>query len=224
MSGLELELHGLNETLRITIEKKNLLQKELALAFDPSMKFTLDKQVQQLETDIAGLREKIAKVEVLMQTPPRPNVTPAPPSASGKKIFFSYSKNDRPFLDELLRQLSGLRRQGKIQPWNDLDILPGEEWDAKIKHELQTADIIILFLSPDFLSTDYIWDVEITAAMARHEQGSAVVIPVAVRPCDWSGLPFSKLNALPSKAKPVTSYTNRDEAWLEVVQGVKRVV
>lgn len=232
MNGLELEWQGLNETLRITIEKKNLLQKELALAFDPNMKFTLDKQVQQLETDIAGLRDKIAKVEALMQPPVTPPTGTTPPihtpttqiAASGKKIFFSYSKNDRPFLDELLRQLSGLRRQGKIQPWNDLDILPGEEWDAKIKHELQTADIIILFLSPDFLNTDYIWDVEITAAMARHEQGTAVVIPVAVRPCDWSGLPFSKLNALPSKAKPVTSYTNRDEAWLEVVQGVKRVV
>ncbi len=231
MSGLELELHGLNETLRITIEKKNLLQKELALAFDPNMKFMLEKQVQQLETDIAGLREKIAKVEAQLRPVAAPTSPvapgPTPPTqtpASGKKIFFSYSKNDRPLLDELLRQLSGLRRQGKIQPWNDLDILPGEEWDAKIKHELHTADIIVLFLSPDFLNTDYIWDVEITAAMARHEQGSAVVIPVAVRPCDWSGLPFSKLNALPSKAKPVTSYTNRDEAWLEVVQGVKRVV
>lgn len=226
MNGLELEWQGLNETLRITIEKKNLLQKELALAFDPNMKFMLEKQVQQLETDIAGLRDKIAKVEAQMQpaaTPATPSI-PAQTPASGKKIFFSYSKNDRPLLDELLRQLSGLRRQGKIQPWNDLDILPGEEWDAKIKHELQTADIIVLFLSPDFLNTDYIWDVEITAAMARHEQGTAVVIPVAVRPCDWSGLPFSKLNALPSKAKPVTSYTNRDEAWLEVVQGVKRVV
>ncbi|HRD81748.1 MAG: toll/interleukin-1 receptor domain-containing protein [Saprospiraceae bacterium] len=228
MNGLELEWQGLNETLRITIEKKNLLQKELALAFDPNMKFMLEKQVQQLETDIAGLREKMAKLEA--QRPPAASTPAAPgtptptPAASGKKIFFSYSKHDRQYLDELLRQLSGLRRQGKIQPWNDLDILPGEEWDAKIKHELQTADIIMLFLSPDFLNTDYIWDVEITAAMARHEQGTAVVIPVAVRPCDWSGLPFSKLNALPSKAKPVTSYTNRDEAWLEVVQGVKRVV
>lgn len=229
MNGLELEWQGLNETLRITIEKKNLLQKELALAFDPNMKFTLEKQVQQLETDIAGLRDKMSRLEAQMQPaatlvpPGAPSLT-STPAASGKKIFFSYSKHDRPYLDELLRQLAGLRRQGKIQPWNDLDILPGEEWDAKIKHELHTADIIILFLSPDFLNTDYIWDVEITAAMARHEQGTAVVIPVAVRPCEWSGLPFSKLNALPSKAKPVTSYSNRDEAWLEVVQGVKRVV
>lgn len=229
MNGLELEWQGLNETLRITIEKKNLLQKELALAFDPNMKFTLEKQVQQLETDIAGLRDKMSRLEAQMQPaatlvpPGTPSLT-STPAASGKKIFFSYSKHDRPYLDELLRQLAGLRRQGKIQPWNDLDILPGEEWDAKIKHELHTADIIILFLSPDFLNTDYIWDVEITAAMARHEQGTAVVIPVAVRPCEWSGLPFSKLNALPSKAKPVTSYSNRDEAWLEVVQGVKRVV
>ena len=231
MYGIKEELKGLHDTLRLLIEKKNQLQEELALAYDAEKKFALQRQIEKTETELEALRVKATELEAkLAQTPPQAATPAATTPAAGrdaptaKKIFFSYSKHDRALLDELLRQLSGLRRQGKIQAWSDADIHPGEEWDERIKAELHAADIIVLFLSPDFLATDYIWDVEITAAMARHDRGEAVVIPVVARPCDWNDLPFSKLNALPSKAKPVTSYPNRDEAWLAVVQGIKRVV
>lgn len=141
-----------------------------------------------------------------------------------KKVFFSYSRKDRELLEELLEQLSGLRRSGVVEPWHDHLIKPGEEWDDAIKRNLSEADIIILLVSPSFLATDYIWEVEIKAAMQRHEQGDALVIPVFVRPCDWAGMPFGKLNGLPSKAKPVTEYDNRDAVWLAVVEGIKRAI
>ena len=141
-----------------------------------------------------------------------------------RKIFFSYSKHDKEYLDQLLRHLAGLKRQGKLLPWADHDILPGEEWDDKIKEELATADIILLLISADFLATDYIWNVEITAAMERHERGEARVIPVVVRACEWGNLPFSKLNGLPVKGKPVTSFSDRDAAWLTVVKGIEKVI
>ncbi|HOY16953.1 MAG TPA: TIR domain-containing protein [Haliscomenobacter sp.] len=149
---------------------------------------------------------------------------PKAETSNGKKIFFSYSQYDRPYLDQLLRHMSGLRRQEKIAPWTDKDILPGEEWDDAIKNKLATADIILLLISSDFLATDYIWKVEIATAMERHERKEARVIPVFIRSCDWSGMPFSKLNGLPSKAKPVSSYADRDEAWVEVVKGIERVL
>ncbi|HNL39238.1 MAG TPA: toll/interleukin-1 receptor domain-containing protein, partial [Saprospiraceae bacterium] len=120
--------------------------------------------------------------------------------------------------------LAGLRRSGKVEPWNDHDIRPGEEWDHAIKKNLADAEVIILLVSADFINTDYIWEVEIKAAMERHERGEAVVIPVFVKPCDWQGMPFGKLNGLPSKARPVTSYPDPETAWLEVVEGIKRVL
>lgn len=160
----------------------------------------------------------------LPKTNPTSMDSPKVATHSGKKIFFSYSQYDRPYLDQLLRHMAGLRRQGKIAPWNDQDILPGEEWDDAIKNELATADIILLLISSDFLATDYIWKVEIATAMERHERKEARVIPVFIRNCDWSGMPFSKLNGLPSKAKPVSSYADRDEAWVEVVKGIERVL
>ncbi|MFM9947966.1 MAG: TIR domain-containing protein [Saprospiraceae bacterium] len=150
--------------------------------------------------------------------------TPAPNTAGAKKLFFSYSKYDREYLEQLFRHLSVLRRKGKIAAWDDHQILPGEEWDGVIKTQLVEADIILLLISSDFLATDYIWDVEIKTAMERHDQKSATVIPIVLRPCSWEDTPFGKLNGLPSKAKPVSSYGDRDQAWLEVVQGIERLL
>lgn len=58
--------------------------------------------------------------------------------------------------------------------------------------------------------------------MERHEAGVARVIPVILRPCDWQGTPFGKLQALPSNAKPVVSWADRDEAFLNIAQGIRR--
>jgi internalin A len=139
-----------------------------------------------------------------------------------KKIFFSYSKEDQAFLSQLLKHLSALRQNDKIQSWNDADLLPGEVWDARIRQELAEADIILLLVSADFLATPYIQSVEIKTAMERHDRGEAVVIPVILRPCDWESMPFGALAGLPSKAHPVSTFQDRDSAWLQVVAGVKK--
>lgn len=141
-----------------------------------------------------------------------------------KKLFFSYSKHDVDYVKQLSTHLAALRRKGKIEQWDDSKIRPGEEWDDAIKKELAEADIILLFISADFLNTEYIWDVEIKAAMERHERKQARVIPIFIRPCDWSDMPFSKLNGLPSKATPVDDFSSRDKAWLEVVKGIESVL
>lgn len=146
------------------------------------------------------------------------------PEPKFKKIFISYSKQDVAYTHQLKIHLSGLRRKGMIEGWDDSNIRPGEEWDETIKQALAEADIILLLISPDFLATDYIWEVEIQAAMERHERKEAKVIPVFIRYCDWSGMPFAKLNGLPSKAVPIDDYPNKDKAWLEVVKGIERIL
>ncbi|MBX2928067.1 MAG: TIR domain-containing protein [Saprospiraceae bacterium] len=141
-----------------------------------------------------------------------------------KKIFFSYSKHDRQWLDQLLKHLASLRYNERIQPWNDADILPGDDWNDAITRELAEADIIILLVSSDFLATPYIQSVEIKSAMERHEQSEARVIPIILKPCDWQDMPFGKLNGLPFKGQPVSKWADRDDAWLAVVQGIKKIV
>ena len=162
--------------------------------------------------------------------PPVPSVPPASaiaspaPEAGPIEVFISYSHKDEDLKDELYVHLSNLRRQGKIKPWQDRAIEAGDEWDAEIKAQLEAAGIILLLVTPRFIASEYCFDKEMQRAMERHEAGTARVIPVIMKPCDWQGTAFSKLQVLPKDAKPVVSWPDQDEALLDVVRGLRRVV
>jgi TIR domain len=140
------------------------------------------------------------------------------------EVFISYSHKDDELREELVIHLASLRRQGKIEAWHDRAIEAGEEWEAQIKGRLESAQIILLLISPPFIASDYCFDVEMQRAIARHHEGTARVIPIILRPSDWKESPFSKLQVLPKDAKPVTQWDDRDSAFLDVVQGLRRAV
>jgi hypothetical protein len=114
-------------------------------------------------------------------------------------------------------------RQGMISSWHDRKILPGDEWKHHIHDHLETADIILLLISADFIASDYCLDIEVKTALRRHESGEACVIPILLRPVDWTGAVFAKLQALPTHGRPVTMWADRDEAFLDVAQGIRKV-
>jgi replicative DNA helicase len=84
----------------------------------------------------------------------------------------------------------------------------------------------ILLVSSDFIASDYCYSKEMLQAMERQNAGEAQIIPVILRPVLWEHTPFGKLQALPTGAKPVISSTwhNQDEALLNVVNGIQKVV
>lgn len=149
----------------------------------------------------------------------------APDNSKAKKsVFFSYAHEDKDLQREIRKQLAALRRSDKIADWVDEQIKPGEEWDTEIMNKLKAADIILLLISPDFIDSDYIWDKEVKISMEKHQRKEAAVIPIIVRPCDWTDLPFAKLQALPAGGKPITQWDDQDKAILDVVNGIKKLV
>lgn len=139
-------------------------------------------------------------------------------------IFISYSHADEAYKDRLEKHLNILQRNGIVSTWNDRKIGAGEEWDKKIKSEIETAQIILLLISVDFLSSNYCYDIEIKRAIERHDRCEAVVIPVILRKCDWKDTAFGKLQALPKDAVPVKSFPDEDEALYSIVEGIKRSI
>jgi hypothetical protein len=140
------------------------------------------------------------------------------------KVFFSYSHKDEALRDELQKHLSILRRQGSIEIWHDRGIGAGADFGHDISSHLEDADIILLLVSSDFLDSDYCYDKEMTRAIERCEQGEAIVIPVILRPCSWTGAPFGKLLATPTDGKPVTKFPSLDDGFLEVTTAIERAV
>lgn len=120
------------------------------------------------------------------------------------EVFISYSHRDRDLLNELTNHLATLRRQQLISSWYDGDIAPGTEWQPQILEHLNTAQIILLLISADFMASEFCYSIEMTRAIARHNANEARVIPIILRPVDWRDAPFAKLQALPTGAIPVT--------------------
>jgi len=149
---------------------------------------------------------------------------PAEDEGGKMEIFFAYAREDETLRDELEKHLSMLKREGVITSWHDRKIGAGKEWEGDIDTHLNTARVILLLVSSDFVASDYCWDVEVKRAMERHEAGEARVIPIILRPVDWKSAPFGKLQALPTDPKPVTSWSDRDEAFFDVAQGIRAAV
>ncbi len=144
--------------------------------------------------------------------------------ASPIEVFFSYAHEDEALRDELAKHLRLLQRRGVIQSWHDRQIGAGIEWEAEIAAHLESARIILLLISADFLDSDFCYDNELKRALERHKNNTARVIPIILRDCDWQEAEFGKLQALPKNAKPVTSWANLDEAWTDVVRGIRNAI
>lgn len=140
------------------------------------------------------------------------------------RIFFCYCRADESLRDELAVHLAPLRQAKLIEDWYDRNIDAGGEWNPEIQHALEAADIILLLVSPSFMASSYIQDVELKRAMERHQEKTARIIPVIARPTELKYAEFKVLQYLPRDGKPVTRWADRDEAWLDVARGIRRVV
>ncbi|MEL7316819.1 MAG: COR domain-containing protein, partial [Cyanobacteria bacterium J06559_3] len=140
------------------------------------------------------------------------------------RLFYSYSHKDEVLRDQLDTHLKILERQNLIQSWHDSRIEPGMEWAEDIDVNLHQADIILLLISADFISSRYCYEVELPHALKRHQLGEVTVIPIIVRPVDWKAPELAKLTVLPTDAKAVTEWGNRDAAWRDVETGIKRAI
>ena len=134
--------------------------------------------------ELLSERDDDLPLRVLTQSP-----TGAMAPSRPVKVFISYAHEDGELREKLEAQLAILRRQGLIEIWQDRQIGAGAEWAGSIHNELETADLILLLVSADFLNSDYIFDVELRRAIDLHEAGTARVIPIILRPCLGGAIP-----------------------------------
>src|SRR5947209_18596837 len=103
------------------------------------------------------------------------------PSPRPINLFFAYAHNDEDFRKELDAHLSLLKREGLINVWHDRKIEAGIDWASEIDVYLNTADIVLLLISADFLASEFCFSTEMKRALQRHDAGEARVIPVILR-------------------------------------------
>lgn len=147
------------------------------------------------------------------------------------KVFFSYSHKDTEIMNQLAVHLAPLKRLEKIETWSDKAIQAGDEWDEAIINNLKSSDIVLFLVSADFIASSYIWEKEIPLAMElRNDVNERVkrVIPIYLRPFDFSGLNFSDLEMVPKNDSghltAISQWENMDEAFMEVAKSIRKVI
>lgn len=140
------------------------------------------------------------------------------------KVFFSYSHKDEELRDQLEVQLTMLKRQGLIDTWHDRRLKPGDHLDFNINKNLEEADVILLLISPDFLASTYCYKIEKARALQRVEEGTAKLISVILRPCEWDQTDLRYYVVTPTDGKPITKWADKDDAFLDVARSIRRAI
>jgi hypothetical protein len=140
------------------------------------------------------------------------------------KIFISYSHKDSDLKKQLDIHLKNLERTLPINVWSDNEILGGQEWNALIFEKLRSSHIILILLSPDFIASDFCYKKEMTEALELHDHKRALIIPIMLRTIKEEGLPFTRIQTLPTKPRYITDWENKDAAFTDVITGMEQSI
>ncbi|MBL7784954.1 MAG: NACHT domain-containing protein [Chitinophagales bacterium] len=167
---------------------------------------------------------KASIIDSICAVPPALVVQQQAAAHKGVRVFYSYAQEDEEVCMNLEKYLAPLRQNGTISTWHHRMVLPGDVWDAVVQQELQTAQVVILLITADFLASEKLWKEQISPAIDRHQKGEALVIPVLVRPCLWKATVLKDLQPLPRQGVLLNADKDESAVYDEVTKEIQRVI
>lgn len=145
-----------------------------------------------------------------------------PRPEKSRLVLILYAPEDDTHRISLEKHLKPLVRTGKIEIRHRWSLHPDTLVPDAIGNLIQAADLILVLVTPDLIGSDEIVTAQVNPALRRRNRDGTHVVPVIVKSCRWDLEldPGTAAFCLPSSGKPVVSWSNPDEAWLEVVNGV----
>lgn len=162
-------------------------------------------------------------VETLRQEQLPPVVKPARralhSTALQSSIFGSYSHKDRKFVDAVRLHLKPLERDNSLEFWDDSKIKSGAKWRDEIQMAIERASAAILFISANFLASDFIHTDEIPPLLAEAKSRGTVILPLIVGHCLFTQHPvLSTFQAFNDPNRPVGTLgkNERDKLYVRL--------
>ena len=139
-------------------------------------------------------------------------------------VFISYCHEDEDEIKKFIKHLAPLKNNEMIKAWHDRKIIPGEDYQKEIDNNLEDADIICLFISANFLSSNSCMREKNYAVKLKNEKG-IFLIPIILSKCGWrDDKEISPLLALPTDGEAVSKFDDPDTAWMDIYKGLKLVI
>jgi len=120
-------------------------------------------------------------------------------------VFISYSHKDEACKDRLVSHLGVLQHEGLFDLWDDRRIGAGEDWEKEIEEAMANANVAILLVSADFLTSKFIRGTEVPTFLKRRDEEGMRIFPIIVKPCAWKQVEWlSRMNLRPKDGKPLS--------------------
>jgi hypothetical protein len=137
-----------------------------------------------------------------------------------RQVFISYSHADEPWMKKLKVHLDGLAGRGKVDYWSDKQIATGHLWRSEIEAALERAAAGVLLVTPKFLESAFIRDVEIRRLLERASSEGCQIWALIVKPSVYAGIPeLASFQAFNDPAAPLNGMTTykQDKVLSEIV-------
>ncbi len=142
-------------------------------------------------------------------------------------VFISYSHQDEAEKTNLVTHLDVLKKAGLIELWLNDRIEGGADWEAEIKQAIVRANVAVLLISANFLTSDFILGAEVAAFLQRRESEGLTVFPVIAKACAWEACDWlAKMNVRPKNGRPIWNGPNSqiDEDLSKITREIKAIV
>lgn len=141
-------------------------------------------------------------------------------------IFISYSHKDKVWLEKLQTILKPLVRNESLRLWDDTAIKPGAVWRQDIKAAISTARVAILLVSPNFLASDFIAQVELPAVFKLQQKKGLIILWIAVSASAYQFTELAKLQAANDPQRPLDtlSKAEQNKALVKIAEKIAAAV
>ena len=141
------------------------------------------------------------------------------------KVFVSYSRNDRFWLNEMHDYLKPLDREEKISLWDDTNVIPGQDWKKELEQALQAAEIAIFLVSHYSFASDFIAENELGPILDAAENKGVSILPVIVRKCGFKSSALNKYQSVNDPDIPMSELSpdKRADIWLKLVDTIEKI-
>jgi nucleoside phosphorylase len=173
--------------------------------------------------------ERLAETEEVAELPIQPSVTDEETTKSEPlHVIITFVHEDRKYVKECRKYLQPLVDSNLITVWDETQIFPGAEWRKEIEENVEKADIIIVFLSPDYIATPFTHSFSLSIvetndlAIKRSKEGKVKIWPILIRKCAWEKSAFAQFQLFNSNS-PVYEYEDSGYVWGELAIALERL-
>jgi len=148
-----------------------------------------------------------------------------PGSRQASKIFVGYSHRDSAWLERFQKFILPYLKveNAELELWTDTETEADGRWSARLTEALNSSGVAVIFVSADFLASDFIMSHELPSIMKAGADGTMRLLWVYLSPAAIDAVNLDRFQAAHDISRPLSSLEphEQDQVLLDIARKVK---